>query len=37
MSSSIHVHYKEKDILVFGRRPTQGLESTSTAEKNVFY
>ena len=37
MSSSIHVHYKEKDILVFGRRPTQGLESTLTAEKNVFY
>ena len=33
ISSSIHVDNKKKDILVLGRRPTQGLESTLTAEK----
>ena len=33
MSSSIHVDNKIKDILVLGRAPTQGLESTLTAEK----
>ena len=34
MSSSIHIdHKKKKDILVLGRGPTQGLESTLTAEK----
>ena len=33
MSSSIHVDDKKKDILVLGRGPTQGLESTLTAEK----
>ena len=33
MSSSIHTDNKEKDILVLGRGPTQGLESTLTAEK----
>ena len=33
MSSSIHIDNKEKDILVLGRRPTPGLESTLTAEK----
>ena len=33
MSSSIHVDNKKKDILVLGRGPTQGLESTLTAEK----
>ena len=32
MSSSIHGD-KKKDILVLGRGPTQGLESTLTAEK----
>ena len=32
-SSSIHVDNKKKDILVLGRGPTQGLESTLTAEK----
>ena len=35
MSSSIHVDNKEKDILVLGRGPTQGLESTLTAEKCI--
>ena len=33
MSFSIHIDYKKKDILVLGRGPTQGLESTLTAEK----
>ena len=33
MSSSIHIDSKKKDILVLGRGPTQGLESTLTAEK----
>ena len=35
MSTSMHVDNKKKDILVLGRGPTQGLESTLTAEKNV--
>ena len=33
MSSSIHIDNKKKYILVLGRGPTQGLESTLTAEK----
>ena len=33
MSSSIHIDDKEKDILVLGNGPTQGLEHTLTAEK----
>ena len=33
MSTSIHVDNKGKDILVLERGPTQGLESTLTAEK----
>ena len=33
MSSSIHIDNKKIDILVLGRGPTQGLESTLTAEK----
>ena len=33
MSTSIHIGNKGKDILVLGRGPTQGLESTLTAEK----
>ena len=33
MSTSIQVDNKKKDILVIGRGPTQGLESTLTAEK----
>ena len=33
MSSSIHVDNKKRDILILGRGPTQGLESTLTAEK----
>ena len=35
MSTSIDIDNKKKDILVIGRGPTQGLESTLTAEKNV--
>ena len=33
MSTSTHIDNKKKDILVLGREPTQGLESTLTAEK----
>ena len=33
MSTSIHIENKKKDILVLVRGPTQGLESTLTAEK----
>ena len=33
MSSSIHIDNKKKYILVLGRGPTQGLDSTLTAEK----
>ena len=33
MSAYIHIDNKGKDILVLGRGPTQGLESTLTAEK----
>ena len=33
MSFSAHINNKEKDILVLGKGPTQGLEHTSTAEK----
>ena len=33
MSSSAHIDNKEKDILVLGKWPTQGLEHTLTAEK----
>ena len=32
-STSIHIENKKKKILVLGRGPTQGLESTLTAEK----
>ena len=30
MSTSIHIDNNKKDILVLGRGPTQGLESTLT-------
>ena len=33
MSSSAHIDNKKNDILVLGKRPTQGLEHTLTAEK----
>ena len=33
MSTSTHIDNKKNDILVLGRKPTQGLESTLTAEK----
>ena len=33
MSSSAHIDNNEKDILVHGKGPTQGLEHTLTAEK----
>ena len=33
MSSSDHIDNKKKNILVYGKGPTQGLEHTQTAEK----
>ena len=33
MSSSVRINNKKKDILVYGKGPTQGLEHTLTAEK----
>ena len=33
MSFSAHIDNKKKDILIFGKGPTQGLEHTLTAEK----
>ena len=33
MSSTVHIDNKGKDMLVLGKGPTQGLESTLTAEK----
>ena len=36
MNSSIHIDNKKKYILVLGRGPTQGLESTLTAEKMYY-
>ena len=33
MSSSPHIDYKKKDIIVLGKVPTQGLEHALTAEK----
>ena len=35
MSSSIRIDNGEKDILILGKSPTQGLEHTLSAEKNV--
>ena len=37
MSSSVHVDNKEKDILILGEGPTEGLDdTTSTAEAKYF-
>ena len=33
MSSSLYNNNKKKDILIFGKGPTQGLEHTLTTEK----
>ena len=33
MSSSSQIDNKKKDILIFGKGPTQGLEHTLAAEK----
>ena len=37
MSSSVHIDNKKKDIVVLEKGPTQGLEHTLAAEKNVFH
>ena len=36
MSLSIDIDNRKKDILILGKGPTQGLELTLSAEKNVF-
>ena len=36
MSSSVHVDYKKKYILVLRKGPIQGLGHALTAKKNVF-
>ena len=33
MSSSVQIDNKKKDVLIFGKGPTQGLEHTLTPEK----
>ena len=35
ISSSVHIDNKKKDILIFVKGPTQGLEHTLTAEKCI--
>ena len=35
MSFTARIDNKKKDVLVLGIEPTQGLEHTLTAEKNV--
>ena len=37
MISFAHIDNEIKEILVLGKGPTQGLEDTLTAEKNIFY
>ena len=38
MSSSVYVDNKEKDILILGERPTQGLDDTTlAAEASLHY
>ena len=37
MSSSAKEDKKKKDILILGKRNTQGWEHTISAEKNVFH
>ena len=37
MIFSAHIDNEKKYILVLGKGPTEGLESTLTAEKNVSY
>ena len=36
MSSSSYIDNKKKDILILGKGPTEGLEHTVSAKKNVF-
>ena len=36
MSLSTKIDNRKKDILILGKGPTQGLEHTLSAEKNVF-
>ena len=36
MSSSVHVYNKEKDILILGKGPTQGLYGTTLTAEKIF-
>ena len=36
MSSSVHINNKEKDILILGRGPTQGLDDTTLTAKTEY-
>ena len=36
MSSSLHISYKEKDILIPGKSPTQGLDDTTLTTSSIF-
>ena len=34
MSSSVHINNKEKDILILGKNPTQGLDDTTLTKES---
>ena len=36
MSSSVHVDNKNKDILILGERPTQGLDDTIITAEAIY-
>ena len=36
MSSFVHAHNKKKDILIFGKGPTQGLDSTTLTTEKLY-
>ena len=36
MSNSVHVDNKKKDILIFGKGPTQGLDNTTLTAENMY-
>ena len=33
MSSSVHIHNKNKDTLILGKGPTEGLDGTTLKQK----
>ena len=36
MSSSVHIYNKEKDILILGKGPTQGLDGTTFTTEALY-